>query len=310
MVPGRRGNTGSRSFPDLAALITRRHEALRAHVLPAHSGKVEGVHQARVASRRLREVVPVLGYGLDDVRLKPLRRDLRDLTRALGPVRELDVTTGMIEALGLDHADATRLRVAWLGRIERQRRAPVRALLRALAPSVRDTLNRELAAFAAERAASGDQAWRESLAQRLTNRARGLRTRIARTGTLYRPEPLHEVRIAVKKLRYALEITADAGLARLARPLRTLKAAQEALGLLHDLDVLFTSLHAVPKTAPGEELQHAAAAVVATLEDQSRRLHARYLRSRAGLVRVADLTLRDIVPKVRPVKPAVAEGSA
>lgn len=309
-MPGRRGGPGSRSIPDLAALITRRHEALRDNVLAAHSGKIEGVHQARVASRRLREVVPVLGYGLDDVRLKPLRKDLRDLTRALGPVRELDVAAGMIEALGLDHADVMHLRVLWLGRIERQRRAPVRALVRALAPSVRDTLDHELAAFAVARAASSDQAWRESLAQRLTDRARDLRTRIARTGTLYRPEPLHEVRIATKKLRYVLEITADARLARLARALRTLKRAQETLGLLHDLDVLFTSLHAVPKTAPGEELQHAAAAVVATMEHQSRQLHARYLRTRASLVRVANLTLDDVVPKVRPARPPRAEGSA
>lgn len=309
-MPGRRGGPGSLSSPDLAALITRRHEALRAHVLPAHSGRVEGVHQARVASRRLREVVPVLGDGLDDVRLKPLRKDLRDLTRALGPVRELDVAAGMIEALGLVHADATGLRVLWLGRIAQQRRAPVRALVRALAPGVRNKLDHELDAFAVARAASSDQAWRESLAQRLTARARGVRTRIARTGTLYRPEPLHEVRIATKKLRYALEITADAGLARLARPLRTLKMAQETLGLLHDLDVLFTSLHAVPTTAPGEELQHAAAAVIATLEDRSRQLHARYLRTRAALVRVADLTLQDVVPKVRPARRHAAEGSA
>ncbi len=309
-MPGRRGGPGPLFIPDLAALITRRHEALRAHALPAHSGKVEGVHQARVASRRLREVVPVLGCGLDDVRLKPLRKDLRDLTRALGPVRELDVIAGMIEALGLDHADATRLRVPLAGS---HRAAASRAGACAgqgVGAGRPDKLDHELEAFAMARAASSDEAWRESLAQRLTARARGLRTRIARTGTLYRPEPLHEVRIATKKLRYVLEITADAGLARLARPLRTLKMAQEALGLLHDLDVLFTSLHAVPKTAPGEELQHAAAAVVATLEAQSRQLHGRYLRTRAALARVADLTLQDVVPKVRPARPPAAEGSA
>jgi CHAD domain-containing protein len=309
-MPGRRDGSGSRSNPDLAALITRRHEALRAHVLPAHSGTVEGVHQARVASRRLREVVPVLGEGLDAVRLKPLLSDLRDLTRALGPVRELDVATAMIDALDLPHADAMRLRVVWLARVERQRRAPARALVRALAPGVRNTLDRELAAFAQARAASTDPGWRDVLAQRLTDRARGLCTHIARTGSLYRPEPLHEVRIATKKLRYVMEIAAESGLARLARPLQTLKTAQDALGVLHDVDVLFTSLHAMPTTAPGEDLQHAAAAVVATLEDRSRRLHGRYLRMRAALVRVAEFTIRDVVPKVRPAGRRAAKGTA
>jgi CHAD domain-containing protein len=298
-MPPRRSGNGSPPMPDLAALVTRRHDALRANVIGAYAGKVDGVHQARVASRRLREVVPVLGHGLDDERLKALRKDLRAVTRALGPVRELDVAAGMIEDLVLDHADGDRLRKTWLAQIERQRHGPVRALHKALAPRRRDKLDQELEAFAAERRASSNQDWRDALAQRLTERARGLRARVARTGTLYRPEPLHDVRIATKKLRYALEMTAETGLMRLARPLRTLKAAQESLGQLHDLDVLFTSLYAVPGAAPGDPFQHAAADVVTKLERQSRRLHARYLRTRTALERVTHLTLETVVPRVQ-----------
>src|SRR6476660_7751032 len=113
---------------DLATLVTRRHDALRAQASDAHEGKVDAVHQARVASRRLREVVPVLGRGLDDVRLKPLRRDLRDLTRALGPVRELDVALGMVDELPADDPDAVRLAAAWREDLEHRRRAPAREL--------------------------------------------------------------------------------------------------------------------------------------------------------------------------------------
>jgi CHAD domain-containing protein len=306
MAP-RRDRSGPRSTPGLAALVTRRHQALREQVEAAHSGKVEGVHQARVASRRLREVVPVLGTGLGEVATKRLGKDLRRLTRALGPVRELDVAAGMIEEMALDHADVDRLRAAWLHQIERDRKAPVRALHKALAPRRRDKLDQELEAFAAERAASDDATWRDSLARRLTDRALELRTRIARTGTLYRPEPLHDVRIATKKLRYVLEITAETGLLRLARPLRTLKSAQESLGRLHDLDVLFTLLHGVPGASPGQPFQHAAAAVVGTLERQSRRLHARYLRARPALERVTAQTLEAVVPRVQPPRPEAEE---
>ena len=55
------------------------------------------MHRARVATRRLREALPVL----DGERrgLRRLRKDLRALTRALGPVRELDVTLGLIVRL-------------------------------------------------------------------------------------------------------------------------------------------------------------------------------------------------------------------
>lgn len=302
LMGGRHGLDGTRTLHELVTLIERRHEALRAHAGPAREGTVEGVHQARVASRRLREVVPVLGRGLDDVWLKPLRRALRDLTRALGPVRELDVALDMIDTLQFDTPDARRLRAAWRLQLDQHRPEPVRALRKALAPDRRRMLHRSLETFASARESTSDDAWRGALARRLAERAGDLRDRIDRTGTLYHPEPLHEVRIAVKKLRYVLEITAEARLARLVMPLRTLKTAQEFLGRLHDLDVLLTLLQAVPGAAPGEDLQHAAAAIVAALESESRLMHARYLRTRAALLRVTDTTIAVVVPRVRPAR--------
>ncbi|WP_396623864.1 CHAD domain-containing protein [Luteitalea sp.] len=285
--------------PSLASLIARRHQALRDHVRSARRGDVEGVHQARVASRRLREAVPVLGRGLDDVRLKPLRRRLRDLTRALGPVRELDVAGEMVEGYAWQGRDAVRLRRAWLRDLAHRRREPVVELRTALARTHLAALESALDAFEAARAASADLAWRTALARRLADRAQDLRDRIVRTGDRYHPEPLHEVRIAAKKLRYALEITAESGLVGLVRPLASLKAAQEALGRLHDLDVLTTLLRELPEAAPGEDLQHEAARVAGALEAESAALHARYLRAAAGLVRIADDTLDRIVPRVR-----------
>ncbi len=282
---------------DLATLVTRRHDALRTQAPLARHGDAGGVHQARVASRRLREAVPILGSGLADVRVKPLRRHLRAITRALGPVRELDVASAMIDQLPLETAEAQQLAAAWREHLDDLRRRPVRALRKALSASRRRALDSELDAFAAARVASDDSGWRPALGRRLASRAEALREHIERTGSRYEPEPLHAVRIATKKLRYVLEITAEAGLARLAGPLRTLKAAQESLGRLHDLDVLLALLHAVPGTAPGRPLQHAAAGVVAGIEDESRQLHARYLRAVPSLRRVAEGTA-EVVDRV------------
>ena len=297
-MTGGRGHPSTVPGATLAAVIRRRHDALRENVEPARDGQVEGVHQARVASRRLREVVPVLGDGLDEIRLKPLKRRLRDVTRALGPVRELDVALDMLDEVRFEGAQAERLRQVWRDAIEARREAPLRTLRDALAPQERAPLERQLDAFETARGASLDAQWRAALAARLATRAHELRDRIERTGSLFHPEALHEVRIAGKKLRYALEITADAGLARLARPLRTLKNAQDVLGRLHDLDVLVGLLQALPEAAPGEALQGAAADVEAALDHESRWLHARYLRSRASVVRLADATLDTVVPRV------------
>jgi CHAD domain-containing protein len=298
-MTGKRGHASTAPGAALAAVIARRHQALRSHLQPAREGDVDGVHQARVASRRLREVVPVLGTGLDDVRLKPVRRRLRDLTRALGPVRELDVALEMIDEHVGEDDEGDALRGAWRAYVLERRRGPARTLRKALATGSREQLHDLLDEVERARAQSDDAQWREALAGQLATRARALRARIEQTGALFHAEPLHEVRIAAKKLRYALEITADTGLARLARPLATLKASQDVLGRLHDLDVLGSLLGDLPEAAPGEPLQGPAASAVAALDHEARVLHARYLRTRPALVRITELAIDEIVGKVR-----------
>src|SRR3954462_8326411 len=82
--------TMNRSLP-LIRLLDRRALALRRHLAAAIAGKEAGVHQARVASRRLREALPVLTEGLTHSKGGKARRKVARITAALGEVRELDV---------------------------------------------------------------------------------------------------------------------------------------------------------------------------------------------------------------------------
>src|SRR5450759_1405922 len=91
--------TMNRPLP-LVRLFERRTRALRRHLSAAIAGKDTGVHQARVASRRLREAVPVLTEGLHHSKAGKAQRKIRRLTQALGSVRELDVTLHLIDELG------------------------------------------------------------------------------------------------------------------------------------------------------------------------------------------------------------------
>ena len=82
--------------------LARRVRALERDLPAVLDDDVEALHRSRVASRRLREILPVLGLERHPGRQTPvrkLRRRLRRLTSALGGVRELDVALGILDEL-------------------------------------------------------------------------------------------------------------------------------------------------------------------------------------------------------------------
>src|SRR5687767_11835086 len=75
-------------------LIRQRLAALKRSLPGAQGGDVNAIHQARVSTRRLREALPLIAKGASGRKLQHM---VRDLTRALGPVRELDVALLMLD---------------------------------------------------------------------------------------------------------------------------------------------------------------------------------------------------------------------
>src|SRR5258708_17575668 len=92
-------------------LLKRRLDALNRVLKGLEQGDVRALHRARVASRRLRELVPVL--QLDGGASRKLARRLRKVTTRLGTVRELDVLLLSIDELHVSRRD----RSAALGRV-------------------------------------------------------------------------------------------------------------------------------------------------------------------------------------------------
>src|SRR5688572_8509558 len=60
-------------------------------------GRTAALHKTRVASRRIREALPVVGVSAPPAKVKKLNRKMRELTRSLGPIRELDVELDLLD---------------------------------------------------------------------------------------------------------------------------------------------------------------------------------------------------------------------
>src|SRR5881397_3747897 len=78
-------------------LLHKRRERFTRMLQGVEQGKERAVHKTRVASRRLREVLPVLQLDADTTRR--LARRLKKATDQLGAVRELDVLLAAVADL-------------------------------------------------------------------------------------------------------------------------------------------------------------------------------------------------------------------
>jgi CHAD domain-containing protein len=279
-------------------LLTRRARELQRYLPKAVAGDDTGVHQARVASRRLREGLPVLAAGLK--RGKKAERKVRRLTRALGTVREMDVTISVLDELARrpkiprDALEDVRGHVI----AERERRRAI--MLERLRDLNTAKLTRRLEEVAIDSTLSEASVWREALAARIGRRAKRFASAIHAAGQIYAPERLHEVRIATKKLRYVLELAQDAGI-RAARPLvATLKRLQETLGRLNDLHVIQGHVAAVQLNPPKRQgaTERGLDAIARALEEENRHLHARYTKDVPALLELAEACRSTVVPQI------------
>lgn len=270
---------------------------MRRQLAAAIAGKDVGVHQARVASRRLREALPVLSAGLPHSKAGKAQRKIRRLTQALGAVRELDVTLHLVDEMsekpGVPRPALAEVRALVIE--DRERRREV--MLQRLKSVDTDKLTHRLAAVRQALLHPGPgHTWRAALALRIVKRARRLDKAIDHAGQIYAPEPLHQVRIAAKKLRYSLELADESGAAPCGETLRVIKRIQDALGRLHDLQVLLHHVAAVGAAPRGRRSTPDAGLAVLSrqIEDECRHLHGRYVSQLPRLRDAVEAARRDV----------------
>ncbi len=273
-------------------LLQRHLDGLLGHLPAVFDGDVEGVHQARIATRRLREVLPLAIDPLDP----GLLGRVKEAGRQLGRARDIDVMVELLADVG-DRALSTagvaaRARQTLRARQQTERRGMVKGLEQLEL----EELGRYLAAgrrwlpWAAHPAGiAWSSDWRSPLRARIGARASDVADAVRHATGIYFPNRAHRARVAIKKLRYAVEVAMDTGVWRHERLLKDLRRVQSTLGAMHDRQVLDDALEdLVGADAPSADV----AALRKTLQDDIVRHHAEYLRRRDRIFAMADVCQR------------------
>jgi CHAD domain-containing protein len=197
---------------------------------------LEGVHQMRVAIRRLRSDLRTFGDLVGPLP-ESLVDDLKWLGGLLGAVRDLDVLRVSLEASigGLDPADR-RLTNSLVKRLNRQREAALAALEVALAAPRYHVLVANLVDLA-ERPPLHDDAAGTAVSV-LVPRARKAWRRLRRAAGAAAEsgapiEAVHAMRLRAKQFRYAVDALVEVDSAA-KRHARLIGRLQDALGELND----------------------------------------------------------------------------
>jgi CHAD domain-containing protein len=230
--------------PDAAAGdVVRRAIALSVIRLIVHDPVVrldldpEGVHQARVATRRLRSDLRTFGSLLEPAFVSTMRAELGWLAAILGEVRDGDVLVERLRHRAAELSDEERAgATGLLATLEHDRNAAHVRLLEALRGSrYVDLLQQLVEAANAPALVDAAQAPAAAVVPGLVRRPwHALAKRVSRIDVSPTDEQLHEIRIRTKRVRYA----ADAVAPIVGKPARSFARAaaglQEVLGDLND----------------------------------------------------------------------------
>ncbi|HET8781783.1 MAG TPA: CHAD domain-containing protein [Pyrinomonadaceae bacterium] len=224
-------------------LVTRFEEMFGFRQAALDWSDPEGVHSMRVASRRLRSAMRDFMPYLRQRGLSPVLKHTKSIAAALGEVRDHDVAIIALEKIE-KHApaevspalkqlvfDRTTLR-------SESRDKLFSALLAEHLHQVRlDFMERIETATKLPRATGPRLSYSKMSAAVILDRLKEFEKL---SDSLYKPfdiEPLHEMRIAAKRLRYALELFQQCWGGSLQTFAKSAARMQTALGELHDCDV-------------------------------------------------------------------------
>lgn len=206
----------------------------------------EGVHSMRVASRRLRGALRDFRPYVNDRKLNSTVKRIRSIADALGEVRDQDVAILALENLS---SQTTAEVSTALQKVVVDRKAILGSARDELKKSLLDEELKQLESAFSTAVAGSTAGNEDSLGTEQARTYIGIARLVINdrlneveklSNSLYTPldsTSLHEMRIAIKRLRYAIELFHDCFGKKIMRFARAATRLQDSLGNLHDCDV-------------------------------------------------------------------------
>lgn len=217
----------------------------------------DSLHDMRVASRRLQQILDLLYPKPRSREVRRLRRSIRCSRRCLSDPRNCDVLIGRVEKdLASKRASRREAREALLHFLRERRAGSFKKAVKKLGKinlavfyvELRRLLNPELNAPAPPEHHGGGMEeltpalFYHRIGESLGNVWRGFESQLALSQSDPRPGVVHGARIATKRLRYLIEVIHEFGVQGSQPNLTWLRALQRLLGQWHDLEVLEQSM--------------------------------------------------------------------
>ena len=253
-------------------------------------GTAGSIHDARIATRRVRELLPLLGDVRGRRSIDDLHSRFTHLGRSLGRVRDADVRIALLASLESRIPHAAPALVVLRQQRDEERLRLMRKLIKRLerldAVRLIELLDDHRVSFAGTSwGVRAGGPWRRDLHSTLSERASAAHEAITHATGVYFPKRVHRARIAIKKMRYAMEIAHATGSADRSGAIRELKKAQDILGDLHDRQELIDNL-AESGPADKPEIAGQVALLKQVIDAETHDLHARYLARRPAILEI------------------------
>lgn len=281
-----------------------RAETLRRCIGAVRCQDIEGIHDMRVASRRLRKALREYHRHFTPGPLAHLNGMAREITQILGRPRELDVMIVQMEARRKKTRGAMRGTVTYALDELRARRAGVaEASEMAAAIAASDDFEKALQALL-NAPHTRKKCLLETAAQRLSRQYEALYAQFCAWKSSRDEEHLHALRVAFKKMRYGCECYAPLYGPPMARFLARLKNTQTLLGDWNDSRMLRNELSDILVQRTPEE-ERAFRMLIASVDAEAQSLiagfdaPARSFFARRGRNKALDLFASPIEPCCR-----------